>query len=309
MVGILFSTVAFSGCFESSPKTIYVDDDGTADYTKISDALAQANDGDTVIVLNGTYNEILIITRSIDLIGTRKGKTILNCQDSSELSRDILIQINADNCTIDGFEILGCNDSSEIIAINVNSSNNIISNISIRYFHKGISLAEESKNNSISRNNISNNQYGIYTRRAFSTNISHNKFFSNSLYGIYFSISFDNIIFKNNFTDNNYGIRIKGSDNNLVVGNLIVMNERGLLFCCQASDNIAYYNAFKQNIEYNARDEFTNNWDNGHIGNYWDDYTAEYPDALEIDGIWNIPYNISGGDNQDRYPLINSAYN
>ena len=43
----------------------------------------------------------------------------------------------------------------------------------------------------------------------------------------------------------------------------------------------------------------------GSAGNYWDEYREKYPDAIEIDGIWNTPYNISGETNQDNYPLVN----
>ena len=62
---------------------------------------------------------------------------------------------------------------------------------------------------------------------------------------------------------------------------------------------------FKQNSVYNARDDLINQWDNESVGNYWDDYIEKYPDAIQIDGIWDIPYNITAGDNIDRFPLVN----
>ena len=130
----------------------------------------------------------------------------------------------------------------------------------------------------------------------------------NDQYGIYFTRSNDNVIMCNNLSDNDdYGIRIKSSDNNLVIGNQMVRNRKGLLFCCGATQNQAYYNIFLENSEYNARDDIANIWDNGEKGNFWDDYLEKYPQAFEINGVWNIPYNISSPyleeENRDRYPL------
>ena len=59
------------------------------------------------------------------------------------------------------------------------------------------------------------------------------------------------------------------------------------------------------NHDWSAMDEVTNQWDNGNIGNYWDDYIDKNPDAISIDGIWDTPYNITGGSNMDRFPLVN----
>ena len=68
-----------------------------------------------------------------------------------------------------------------------------------------------------------------------------------------------------------------------------------------------YYNIFKQNSDYNARDDTINQWDNESVGNYWDDYIEKHPDARQIDGIWDTPYNIKGGGNTDRFPLVTSV--
>jgi hypothetical protein len=70
--------------------------------------------------------------------------------------------------------------------------------------------------------------------------------------------------------------------------------------CCGSSENILYFNTLIYN-EKNASDSFYNFWDNGIIGNYWDDYNGTDSDG---DGIGDTPYFIPDGPNVDRYPLM-----
>jgi len=96
--------------------------------------------------------------------------------------------------------------------------------------------------------------------------------------------TFNNSIYKNLLTYNAIGISIYPDDNN---------------------NNIIYHNSFLGN-GINAKDRGNNIWDDGKKGNYWDDYKRNYPFAHRIwsKGIWSTPYEIPGGNNQDRYPLI-----
>jgi hypothetical protein len=49
----------------------------------------------------------------------------------------------------------------------------------------------------------------------------------------------------------------------------------------------------------------TASWDNGSVGNYWDDYLTRYPNASEIgdSGIGDTP-NVIDANNVDKYPLV-----
>ena len=311
---VLFILI-FNGCVEKQidgSRTFYVDDDGGFDFTTIQNAIDTASVGDTIFVYDGTYYEVLVINKSIRLIGTDRETTSINNQNSS---KKITVQINAESCLFKGFTVIGPDVSEYIIGIDVNTSDNVLSNNIIMNTGKGIYLGEDTKNNSVSDTIATNNREGITVYRSDNNNISNNEISINipagiSLsYGIYLHGSENNIISGNSISQCYTGIRIKGSDNQQVYDNVLIDNKRGVYTCCGAEQNRIYHNNFLQNEEYNARDDIRNQWDNEGIGNYWDDYIEKYPDAAQIDGIWDIHYNItspySDDDIVDRYPLVN----
>lgn len=111
----------------------------------------------------------------------------------------------------------------------------------------------------------------------------------NSNKGIYLADSHNNTIFENDILDNNYGIYLGYSYNNKI-----------------------YLNDLKNNTE-NAYDNGNNTWYDttlySELGNYWSDYVEKYPNAFQVNNyyvglLWGTPYNITGGNNQDRYPLF-----
>ena len=211
-ISLILSLISISGCMEETPpveepKTIYVDDNGGADYTKIQDAIDHVADGGTIFVRNGTYNETLIINKSINLIGASKDKTIINYKKGSEINKNVVL-IEADNCTIKELKIIGAGTSQQIAGIKINASNNTISNNTLLHNYNGVYIDKDSKNNTISWNNISDARHGIDTFSSESNNISKNNISSCGLYGIYLFDSYNNIVSSNMLSDNNYGIRV-----------------------------------------------------------------------------------------------------
>ena len=96
---------------------IVVDGSGTGDHATISDALAAANDGDTIVVRPGTYDESLLITRDVRLRGDPTAGpvvvrlpltsrlTTFRGQGIEDVSRPLGIRIVGSDATVEGLTI------------------------------------------------------------------------------------------------------------------------------------------------------------------------------------------------------------
>jgi parallel beta-helix repeat protein len=131
-------------------------------------------------------------------------------------------------------------------------------------------------------------------------------------YGIMIVSGMFNIISYNLIDTNSQGINLQCSTHTEIYNNTISNNrEAGLKILSLSSNNHIYHNHFIDNSQnaYDANNE--NQWDNGYPsgGNNWSDYTGkdEYQGPNENlpgpDGIGDTPYNISGSNNRDLYPL------
>ena len=166
-----------------------------------------------------------------------------------------------------------------------------------------------SHNNTIINNTASYNEVGIVLfgdfGRCYDNIISGNIVSNNLNYGIRVSRSPQNVFCKNIVKDNeNEGIYIyESSHNNTFTENVILNNGQiGLKIDYQSYWNLIYYNCFIGN-NINAQDDRTDNeWDNGTLGNFWDDYDGV--DSND-DGIGDTPYDVPpAGSSVDKFPLM-----
>jgi parallel beta-helix repeat protein len=164
---------------------------------------------------------------------------------------------------------------------------------------------------------------GVVLIYAPNNKIEKNNIDTNSGMGIRLSYSNQNLISGNHITRNQMGIYlIHSASNNTIAENNIADQDTGIHFY-MASDNLIYHNNFVNNTKpvYDAYWETRgmpfsyvlpseNVWDNDYPagGNYWSNYSNQYPDAKELDssGVWDTPHVIDE-NNQDRYPLMKAV--
>ena len=179
-------------------KTLYVGGTGNNNYSSIQNAIDNASNGDSIYVYKGTYQENIVIYKSLTLTGDDRRYTIINA-----IQRGDVVNINTNHVTLSGFTIensvgqyagISLTNNSRYCEISNNqiisnnwdgislfsSSNNIIKNNIISYNSDGINLNHESNENTIIENTISDNYfYGIYIQDVHNNNIYGNDFLSN----------------------------------------------------------------------------------------------------------------------------------
>jgi parallel beta-helix repeat protein len=218
----------------------------------------------------------------------------------------------------------------------IGKSNNTIYYNTISSNFYGISIFNmygySSNNNKIYSNTIQGNQFGIVLKssdynRIYSNVIqneaigvnfyaaSYNTIYSNVISSHYAEgcniwSSTGNNIYSNEISGNGKGVQIHiSSSENTIHSNCISNNDNGIyIFYSEypSTNNLIYHNDLMDNALGNTYDECTNQWFDASLeeGNYYGDYREKYPDATAINGIWDTPYDITGGDIQDLYPLI-----
>jgi len=171
---LIISSYGFSEEIDAS--IIYVSKTGSGNFSTIQEGIDAAESGETIYVYNGTYNENIVIDKSIVLVGEDKNNTIIDGRITGNT-----IKVNANFVTIKGFTI---------------------QNSGLIYPNSGINLT--SNNNTIEGNLITDNFYGITLYYSFGNIIRNNTIQNDDHCGIYLSSSSNNTIFGNTIRNNVY---------------------------------------------------------------------------------------------------------
>jgi len=241
---------------------IYVDDDGTADYATIQDAIDDASDGCTIFVYSGTYNEnIHISSKSVILLGENKETTIIDGGGSGDV-----VKITSDFKTphkvkVSGFNIKNSGNNHRDVGLEICSNDIIISDNIIKSNTVGIWIWNGENN--VIKNNIirDNKECGIDIVGVFSSIVENNEIFDTAE-GTGLKIQHLNnvLIRKNNISNNNIG--------------LTVLDNAVALWLIPHQQNIIMNNNFFDNtIHAGVYDRLDNYWGNflcvRFFHNYW----------------------------------------
>jgi parallel beta-helix repeat protein len=262
---------------------LYVGGSGPGNYTKIQDAIEDAQDGDTIFVYHDSspYCETLHIDVSIHLLGENKTSTLIDGN-----SNDSTILVTADDVQISGFTIQygGQSYPNAVISLNGSDFSEISQSIIQDSQLDGI-LLKDSTYVRISENIIQqNHEFGIDLIEASTNNIT---------------IAFNTIAY-------NYGGVVGfDTDNILVYSNSVVYNEMAGVFFHYSRNVRGYYNDVINKGTNGFDSSPLDHWENetSLVGNYWGDYKGVDANG---DGIGDTPYTFDF--NTDNFPLMKPVH-
>ena len=256
------------------------------DYSTIQEAINAAASGSIILVSSGVYCENLVIDKDLTLIGEDRLSTIIDGNRAGTV-----VHIKADRVVVNGFTV---RNGTEGMYIDHSNDCVISNNIITSNWYSGIFLNRSSSNiiydNLISMNGASPPSGGIVVG-----------------VGIELSYSNDNVINDNRLIRNiACGISFYYSNDNLIVNNTIEASTSNIQLI-DAQNNTIHHNNFLSSWSHVdiIGSSSSNIWDDGSVGNYWDDYTGLDDGSngrIAGDGVGDTDLPHLGVDN---YPLIN----
>jgi len=266
---LIFTNLGYSEKInQTTNNTIIVDIKGQGDYISIQKAIDNAKTGSIIYVKNGEYDEIIEISKSVNLIGEDKDNTII-CPTSQRNRYAMLLAYN--DITISNISVYNKASGIYTSAIRIIQSDNKIDNCS--FFNTPIGIVIWSSNNIIKNckfwgcsdegialiggNNIKcgknsirkcifyDNCDGIELQYSSENQILDCEFYNNSHAGIDAIVSNNNKNVISNckiYNNEAYGIYMASSDENRIINCELYGNQNdNIVFNQYSKDNIIFY--------------------------------------------------------------------
>lgn len=337
LLAILHPAFFLGGTVRAS-QTWTVDVDGPG-IRSIQQAINNAGDGDSILVLSGTYYEYLVVDKSLSILGEDQHSTIIDGSDTVTV-----VTITANNVTVRGFTVQhggvgikfadgkeGNTLSDSMIVFNAYygiygdlCGSNVIANNNVSFNGRHGIFLYGSKPCVLDGNLISSNGVdGVFIRASNDNTVTGNLVLDNHVCGMEIysdedpirahGLSKNNTIGNNQVLNNPSGIKIEYSGDdvsftrNRIYGNFISDNRLGLNIS-GANGNSVYHNNFINNsIQVSNNESFNNTWDDGYYGggNYWNDsesadlFWGLSQNGIGSDGITDAPYLISANPGEE----------
>jgi len=138
--------------------TFYVGGSGPGNYTTIQDAINASSDGDTVFVFQGSYNEKIMINKSVLVLGENASRTFINDSYEPDWTSQV-VWISSHNVVFSGFTVVL--EQGDGVGIRLSNSQNCTVSHNIVKASCGILLGDSSYD-IIENNSFFTLAYGIY---------------------------------------------------------------------------------------------------------------------------------------------------
>jgi beta propeller repeat protein/parallel beta-helix repeat protein len=213
-------------------------------YASIQAAIDDSDEGDTILVANGSYRETIFIEYVNVNLQANGDNVILESADGQSI-----ITVNAARSRISGFIMTGAYEDAAL-RLGYDSESEITGN-SISNNYIGIFIEESYIGHTITQNNITGNvNNGINGYNAHYVTIDGNNITSNGNVAIHLDSASDITITNNNLTGNGDGILANGLDYGTISGNNISENSQRGISATSVFDSEITENIINNNVDY-----------------------------------------------------------